>query len=462
MNMTTDEKARLIELRDKLIGAGCDLPQEGSATRHEATRTWNGARVCKPALVARCGTALQVAAALRAARDVGLPVSVHNGGQDWAGRSLRDGSLVIDLSGMVALSIDSERREATIGGGVTAGQLNKAAGEQGLTAAISNDGAVGMAGLILGGGYGPLMTRIGLACDNLISAEVVLADGEVLICDADSNADLFWAVRGGGGNFGVLTSARVRLHELGPVLAGTIVFPWADVRAALGRFADLMLRAPLELSGAAVLAVGPGGKPVAVISLIWTGDRARGEAIIAGLEAAGTPLLAKVEPMPASELLALTNGKLPQGHGYEVATRWLGTLSPKVTDVMVSAFEARTSPLASIIIHHCHGAVTNIAPDATAFGMREPHFTALIYAAWMPAVGEAGPHRRWARELSNDLAPAALPGGYANLLPDDAAGQIAHAFGGNASRLSSLKTRFDPMGRLRAIPLPSAGVRHGR
>jgi Transcriptional regulatory protein, C terminal len=187
-----------------------------------------------------------------------------------------------------------------------------------------------------GVGYGPLMTRIGLACDNLISAEVVLADGEVLICDAGRNADLFWALRGGGGNFGVLTSARVRLHELGPVLAGNIVFPWPDARAAFRRFADLMLRAPLELSGAAVLSAGPGGKPVVVISLIWMGDRARGEAIIAECAAAGTPLLAKVGPMPASELLALTNGKLAQGHGYEVATRWLATLAPEVIDVMVS------------------------------------------------------------------------------------------------------------------------------
>ena len=168
---------------------------------------------------------------------------------------------------MAALSIDSGRCEATIAGGVTAGQLNRAAGEQGLVAAIGNDGAVGMAGLILGGGYGPLMTRIGLACDNLISAEVVLHGGEVSTCDAGSNTDLFWALRGGGGNFGVVTSARVRLHELGPVLAGSIVFSWADVRASFRRFADLMLRAPLELFGAAVLSVGPDGKPVAVISI---------------------------------------------------------------------------------------------------------------------------------------------------------------------------------------------------
>lgn len=454
-SMTNDDRDfPRIALRERLMLAGCDIPEQGSAAEHEATRLWNGAIDSKPTLVARCATAMQVSEALRAAHDAGLPVSIHNGGRDWAGRSLRNGSVVIDLSSMTSLSINSKRREATIGGGVTGGQLNEAAGKQRLVAAIGNDGSIGMAGLILGGGYGPLMPRIGLACDNLISAEVVSPSGEVLMCDAGTNADLFWALRGGGGNFGVITSARLLLHEIGTVLAGTIIFPWENVRAVLNRFADLMLRAPLELYGAMVLSLGSDGKPAAAISLIWTGDPARGQEIIAEIGAAGTPLLMKAEPMPASEILSLTNGKLAQGRGYEVATRWLGTLGSDAIDVMVSAFETRTSPLSSIIVHHCHGVATEVAPDTTAFGMRRPHFTALIYGAWTPALDDGEPHRYWARKLSADLVPAALPGGYANLLHNDAADQIAYAFGRNASRLMSLKTQFDPAGALRAIPLP--------
>ena len=166
-------------------------------------------------------------------------------------------------------------------------------------------------------------------------------------------------------------------------------------------------------------------------------------------------------PQSRTELPATNDMEINMtyGHGYEVATRRLGTLAPDVIDVMVPAFEARTSPLSSIIIHHCHGVATEVAPDATAFGCANLNLTALIYAAWTPAVGDGEPHRRWACKLSADLAPAALPGGYANLLPDSAAGQIAYAFGRNASRLSSLKTQFDPAGTLRAIPLPPAAAR---
>jgi hypothetical protein len=163
--------------------------------------------------------------------------------------------------------------------------------------------------------------------------------------------------------------------------------------------------------------------------------------------------------MPANELLSLTDGKLPQGRGYEVATRWLATLSPDAVDAVLSAFEARTSPLSSVIIHHCHGAAAEVAPETTAFGMREPHFTALIYAAWTPATSDAGPHRRWARQIAADLASNALPGGYANLLSDDAVDQIRSAFGLNGSRLAQLKEQIDPDGALRAIPLPSEEVR---
>jgi FAD/FMN-containing dehydrogenase len=204
----------------KLLAAGCELPIAGNAAWEAATRKWNGALDSNPALVARCTTGIQVSEAIRAVRHTGFRASVHNGGQDWNGRSLRNENLVIDLSGMTAISVDAERQEAMIGGGVTTEQLNRAAGEHGLAAVIGNDGAVGVVGLILGGGYGPLMTRFGLACDNLLSAEVVLPDGEIVRCDASQHQDLFWALRGGGGNFGVVTSARIRLHALQTALAG--------------------------------------------------------------------------------------------------------------------------------------------------------------------------------------------------------------------------------------------------
>ena len=438
-------------LHGELITAGCQVlttPGDDGEIAH-----WNGALNPRPKMVVRCSTAAQVSSVMRAASGFGAPLAVHNGGQDWNGRSVRDGSLLLDLRDLRTIEIDAEHSKATIGAGVTTAQLNHAASEKGLAAVIGNDGAVSMAGLTLGGGYGPLMTRFGLACDNLLSAEVVLIDGSIVTCDGERQADLFWALRGGGGNFGVVTSLSLRLHAVGHALTGTIVFPWSDGRAALAYYAELMLRAPGDLFGAAALATGPGGKPVIVISLVWTGARAAGEAVIGDVAAAGHPIVVRAEPMLASDLLSLTDGKLAQGLGYEVATRWFRTLTAEPIDMLLAAFEARTSPLSSIIVHHCHGAATQVAADATAFGMRDPHFTALIYAAWEPPLADAELHRIWARSLDAELAPTSLPGGYANLLPDRASDRIAHAYGPNASRLARIKNRFDPRGVLRAIPL---------
>jgi hypothetical protein len=414
----------------------------------------NGALHPRPRMLVRCRTTAQVSGAVRAAYAFNAPFAVHNAGQDWNGRSARDGSLLIDLRDLRAIEIDTERGTATLGAGVTIAELNRAAGERGLAAVIGNDGAVSMAGLTLGGGYGPLMTRFGLACDNLLSAEVVLLDGSIVTCDGEHEADLFWALRGGGGNFGVVTSMSLRLHALDSVLAGTIVFPWRDGRAALAHYAGLMLRAPDELFGGAVLTIGPGGQPVVVISLVWSGDPAAGEVVIGEVGAVGRPMVVKAEPMAASGLLSLTDGKLPHGLGYEVATRWFRTLTAGTIDRLLAAFEARTSPLASIIVHHCHGAATRVAADATAFGMREPHFSVMVNATWEPTPADAAPHRNWTASLDAALAAASLPGGYANLLSDRASDQIAHAYGSNAARLAHVKARFDPQGALRAIPLP--------
>jgi hypothetical protein len=401
-------------LQAELIKAGCQvlaMPGDG-----EEVANWNGALDSRPKRVVRCRTAAQVSSVMRAASDLNAPVAVYNGGQDWNGRSVRDGSLLLDLRQLRAIEIDTERSQATIGAGVTNAQLNHAAGERGLAAVIGNDGALSMTGLTLGGGYGPLMTRFGLACDNLLSAEVVLPDGSIVTCDEEREADLFWALRGGGGNFGVVTSMSLRLHALDEALVGTIVFPWTDARAALTHYAALMLRAPDELFGSAVLATGPGGKPVIVISLVWTGEQAAGAAIISDVVTVGHPVVVRAEPMAASGLLSLTDGKLAQGLGYEVATRWCRTLTAETIDILLAAFEARTSAQASIIVHHCHGSATRVAADATAFGMRDPHFTALIYATWEPPLADAERHRIWARSLDAELAPTSLPGGLPNLL----------------------------------------------
>jgi hypothetical protein len=351
-------------------------------------------------------------------------------------------------------SVNAEAVEAIVEGGVTVADLNAAAREHALAAVLGNDGAVSVAGLLLGGGYGPLMTRFGLASDSLISAEVVLADGSIARCDAAHNSDLFWAIKGGGGNFGVVTSMRIRLYRVGQVMSGSIVFPWGDAPAVLERFSGLMQSAPDELAGAVILSPGPGGNPLVVVTPTWSGDPERGREIVSEIEGFGTPMFNKVGPMAAADLLALTDGKLVSGRGYEVATRWLQDLPPEVVSTLIAAYNDRTSPFSSIVLHHFHGAGARIAPEATAFGMRRPHFTALIYAAWEPADVDATTHRRWAQNLSSKLSRWALPGGYANLLDDDAREQVGSAFGSNAQKLLDLKARFDPGNLFSAIPLP--------
>ena len=445
---------QITALKGRLSASGCILHEPGSTGYTQATSLQNGAVERKPALIAGCSNTNQVRAVLSVAQTSGLPVSVRNGGHDWAGRALNDGGLVLDLTSMRQCSVDPQALEATIAGGVTVAELNAAAGEHALAAVVANDAAVSMAGLLLGGGYGPLTTRFGLAADSLVAAEVVLADGNIARCDATHNSDLFWAIRGGGGNFAIVTSMHLRLYRVGQVLSGSIVFPWSDARAVLQGFSRLMHSAPDELSGAVILSVGPDGNPLALVIPIWSGDRERGQQIVSEIESFGTPVFNKVSPMPAADLLTLTDGKLVSGRGYEIATRWLANLPPDVVSTLIATFEDRTSPFSSIILQHFHGAAARVAPGATAFGMRQSHFIALINAVWEPARADATVHRHWAQSLSSKLSRWALPGGYANLLSSDASEQIRSAFGANAQRLLQLKRRFDPGNLFSSIPLP--------
>jgi FAD/FMN-containing dehydrogenase len=286
---------------------------------------------------------------------------------------------------------------------------------------------------------------------------VVLPDGNVVTCDATENPELFWALRGGGGNFGVVTSARIRLHAVSTVAVSNIVFTWPDAHAALRRYAELMLCAPAELFGAAILTPGPGGKPVLVISLVGADDVAVLETCSAEITSGPIPIVVDTKAVLAPELLSSTDGKLAQGNAYEVATRWFDRLDP-VIDALIEAYDQRTSPLTSIIIHHCHGVAAEVPAEATAFGMRSPHFTTLIYGAWRPGQSDEEQHRNWVHTLDARLVKSALPGGYANVLSDKAISQIANAYAGNEMRLNQVKQQIDPHGTFRAIPLPGFGA----
>jgi FAD/FMN-containing dehydrogenase len=373
---------------------------------------------------------------------------------------VRHQGLVVDLSEMRQVEVDSRGQVATVAGGATAGDLIAAAAPHGLVAVTGSVGAVGMAGLTLAGGYGLLSPRYGLALDNLIGAELVLADGRLVTADDSENDELFWALRGGGGNFGVVTSMRIRLHPLRSLLAGLILFPWPQAESVLRGYAEAVASAPDELGVMAGVLSGPDGDPDLFLAPAWIGDPVQGEPVVARLSRLGTPLLVQIAPMTYTDVLGMFDAHAVNGRHYAVPTRWLSELAPQVISSLVKAGGTRTSPFTAILLYHFHGAATRIPADATAFGLRREHFLVEMIAAWEPGAEDDGArHWRWAQDLSWALAPMALPGGHPNLLGPDDRDQIALAYGANTARLKDLKRRFDPDSVFSATPLPGSSPR---
>ncbi|MQY40791.1 6-hydroxy-D-nicotine oxidase [Streptomyces sp. RB17] len=417
---------------------------------------WNGAVSTRPGIIVRCADPSDARAAVLAAQENGVPLTVRGGGHDWAGRSLSDGGLTIDLSGTRQVTVDPVAEVAEVSGGATAADVAAAAQLFGLTVAAGSAGAVGMTGLTLGGGYGPLSGRFGLALDNLVSAEVVLADGSVVTADSEREPDLFWALRGGGGNFGVVTSVRVRLHRVPTLLSGLVLFPWEQADTVLAGLSNVLLESPDELTVQSGVLAGPDGKPVVFLSPTWSGDdTAAGERALARLDSLGTPLVSQIAPTSTPEMLAGIDAQFPFGRHVKIRPRSVPSLTSGVRDTLILAGSTLTSPLSAVSMHSLHGAAARVPVTDTAFGNRTPHLMIEIIAQWDPNdTSRAAEHRAWADKVAGALESDALPGGYPNLLGPDEVAQIAHAYGPNTERLLAVKRRFDPDHVFRAIPLP--------
>jgi FAD/FMN-containing dehydrogenase len=416
-----------------------------------ASRVWNAAVQHRPAVVVRPRDAAEVAVAVQVAREHGLPLSVRGGGHDWLGRAVRDRGLVVDLTGMRRVTVDTAAAVATVEGGATVGDVIGAAAPHGLVAAAGTVGGVGMAGLTLGGGYGPLLGRFGLAADNLLGAEVVLADGSIVT----AGPDLLWALRGGGGNFGVVTAMRIRLHPAARLLAGFALHPWADAAGVLARLRDHLRAVPDELTVPSGVVSGPDGGPAVFLAPTWCGDDAAGGEAVREVLGLGTPLLSNVAQVTYPELLAQFEPYATAGRHHAMRTRSVPAHTPEVVDALVAAGESRTSPLSGVVVHHFHGAAARVPDDATAVGNRRDHLMVEIGAVWEPEPGDpAEPHRAWADGVWSALGPGALPGGYPNLLRPEDRDQVAEAYGANAARLRAVKARYDPDHVFTATPLP--------
>jgi hypothetical protein len=411
----------------------------------DARRVWNGAVNSRPSLIVRPQDTNAVAMAIRFAFKNRMPVAVLGGGYDWAGRSVRSGAIVIDLARFAHVEIDSEQRVAHAGGGARCNEVLLQASRSGLTAVAGAVGTLGMAGFTMSGGYGPLTPSLGLGVDNLLSAEIVLADGTLIRASEEESPELLWALRGGGGNFGIVTSLDLRLHRVTEVLAGRAIYPWNTAVELLGEYGQQMASAPDNLAVTLALVSSPDGKPAVALAPCWQGDLVQGREQVEKLIGLAKPDFTRIGPMKPLELFSLFEANAMPGRRYAQQTRWLSKIGHDVAQLLIAAAEAKTSPLCAIAIQSFHGVPSRVPTDATAFPTRQPHFLVSIVAAWGEGnFDEDERNRAWATVTTKALEPYSLPGGYASLLGPHETAQLECAYGSNKTRLIEIKRQFDP------------------
>jgi FAD/FMN-containing dehydrogenase len=452
MSAATQEIAAIPfdELRMRFRGA---LVRPGEEGYDEARRIWNGAIDRRPALIARCAGADDVVAAVRFARERDLLVSVRGGGHAVAGHAVCDGGLMIDLSLMKAVRVDPAARTARAAGGVLWCDFDRATQQVGLATTGGIISHTGIGGLTLGGGLGHLMRKHGLTDDNLHAVDLVTADGERIRVDAETEPELFWGLRGGGGNFGIATALEYRLHPVGPlVLGGPIFWKLSDAREVLRYVRDFARDAPDELGITIAAMLAPPvpflpaeqiGKPVLGLVLVWAGDSAAGMTAIAPLRGIGDPIADVVRPVPYIALQSMLDGGAPHGRHYYWKSHRLPDLPEEVIDVIVVRVESITSSFSQIGGWAMGGAVSRADPDLTAVGVREVGFDLNIAAAWLPSDPDPSRHLAWVRETWEALRPHSV-GVYANFLSDEGASGVDAAYGERVQRLTALKDRYDP------------------
>jgi FAD/FMN-containing dehydrogenase len=409
-----------------------------------ARRVFNGMIDKRPAAIARVRGTSDVIAAIAYARERGLPVGVRGGGHNVAGHGTCDDGLLIDFSLMRGARVDLASKTVRADPGCNWIDFDTETSAHGLATTGGTVGSTGIAGLTLGGGLGFLMGSYGLTCDNLVSADVVTADGSFLTASDENHEDLFWGIRGGGGNFGVVTSFEYCLHPVDRLLAGLVAYPFEGARAALELFREVTAVAPDELSCAFVMVTVPDGGPrIAAIAACYNGPIEDGEKIVAPIRRLGPPLDDGIRPMTYPEVQRIF-AEIPFGLQNYWKGHFLRDMPDAAIDAAVESFEGVTSDHSAILIEAPHGAVRRVPDDATAFGQRQARFNASALAVWE---GPADPdrHVRWVRDYADAVAPYAS-GDYVNYLADDASSaEVASAYGPRRfERLVALKNRYDP------------------
>ncbi len=416
----------------------------GDESYDETRKVFNGMIDKRPALIARCTGVADVIAAVNFARANNLLVSVRGGGHGVAGNAVCDGGLMIDLSSMKGIRVDPVRRTACAEGGVTWGELDSETQAFGLATTGGIYAGTGIAGLTLGGGIGYLNRKYGLACDNLLSADVVSADGRFLTAIATENDDLFWALRGGGGNFGVVTSFEYRIHPVGPVLAGMVAWPLPHAKEVLRFYREFSVSAPDELRLDAILGTSPNG-PILAIVVCWCGTIDAGERVLRPLRKFGSPVHDTIAAVPYKTIQNLLEslGYAPGRRNYWKSS-FFKELSDDAIDTVVDSFYPTPAQLCAVAIEHLGGAVSRVSARDTAFSHRHVQHSILTIAYWEDPSASAK-NVEWARRLYSSIQPFLEDGVYVNYLGEgEGDDRVKAAYGPNYERLVELKKKYDP------------------
>ena len=448
----TDRDTLTKELDDRLRGTAF---APGQAGYEEARSLWNGMVDHRPAVVARCRGAADVMAAVSFAAEHDLPVGVRGGAHSFSGKTVPDGGLLIDSSLMGQVRVDPGARRARVGPGATWGDFDHEAQAFGLATTGGVDSRTGVAGLTLGGGIGWLARSYGLACDNVRSVDLVTAGGELVRASEDENPDLFWGVRGGGQELGVVTSFEFELHEVGPeILVAQIFHPMESATEALRAYRDFMAEAPDEVGCYALFVRVPPvapfpeshhGKTALAIVGCHSGSVEEGRAAYEELSAFGDPILNAVQPMPYTALQQAFNAGYPDGERYYGKSCYFDEISDEVIDLLVDRVDPLAGSFTGVYFEAMGGAVNEPDPDATAFPHRDAPYNFGMTIGWSdPADDEE--MMGWGRGLYEAMAPHGTGAVYVNYLDHDEGDRIPNAYGDNYQRLRELKTQWDPDG----------------
>jgi FAD/FMN-containing dehydrogenase len=421
-----------------------DLITPDDARYDETRRVWNAMIDRRPAVIARARGAAHVVACVQFAQRLKVPIAIRGGGHNIAGRSVCDDGLVIDFADMKSIRVDPVGKTARAEPGLRWTEFDRETQAFGLATTGGTIGDTGIAGLTLGGGFGWLEGKFGMTVDNLLAADVVLADGRLVRASAGDNADLFWALRGGGGNFGVVTSFEYRLHEVGPmIVGGLVVHPFPRAKEALKFFREFLRTAPDELVAAAVLMTGPDGNKACGIAVAYPGDVAQGERLVAPIKQFGPPVMDVIGPMPYLAQQSLIDAAMPPNVLNYWKAEFLRDVSDEVIDVAVDAFGRVASPMSSILFFPIRGAASRVPPDATAFPHRVGYHVG-IYSLWTDRA-QSDPNIAWVRQTWSRIQPLAAGGVYVNELGDDeGVERVRMAYGVNYERLQRIKAKYDP------------------